>query len=1160
MADNATHSPEYAAAIKAQRQAANPSASRLASANAGSGKTRVLVDRVSRILLQDVPPEKILCLTYTKAAASEMQSRLFKVLGSWSIMGDEDLNAVLTKLMGRVDHDVPLKKARQLFAKALETPEGLKVQTIHAFCERILARFPIEAGILPGFEPIDEAEMKPLRESVRDEIYKVAAENPAGELNQALRILTSAKAEQTLDELFKWMSFSSEKIKLWEQGGGIEALAEFLDIDLPYQGVDELKAYGWDSAPKSQITQAATEMLTSSVKDVERAEQMLASFTIKDSVKAWENYSCVFLNSKQSGPLKSIVTQKAGEFAQLFFSNDPKDGYDSERERVLRLVDKIKSTECLVLTEAFFVIAREFSKRFKASKQARRGLDFSDQIILVRDLLCRSEVSDWIRYKLDGGVEHVLLDEAQDTSPEQWQIINALSEAFEQDSPDRDPKKPRTLFAVGDEKQSIYSFQGAEPERFLGEIQKHSAGDASKEIRMKMSFRSAPQILQFVDQIFVEDKVIQQMFDAESYAPASDLVRHTANRDDTGQIDLWPAVDRPEIAPDKEPWDTSAPVDAMGKFDAREQLAQAIASQIDNWIKNKTPIFDREMGSTRPINAGDVLILVRQRNNFFNAVIRNLKAAGVAVAGADRLKLKDAIVIKDLLSLARFTLLPSDNLSLAELLKSPLFGFDDDALFDVAKRRGDKSLWQALQDKRPAIGGALKEIIGLASLYAPYEFFTRVLDMKDGQGSSLKRRVFARLGLEAKDAVEAFLARALAHQRQSSPSLQHFVQSFAGDEQELKRDMDGGSGEVRVMTVHGSKGLEAPIVFLPDTTQKPTTADAVIKVENGFALAPSANKVPEKLTACKDAAKDKRLQENLRLFYVALTRAESRLIICGYKTGHKKGTVQDGSWYTHAQKAFESLDSSPIDTPFGEGQSFGPGAKAGTVDTKVGHENKASLPPWISSSAPAEGIAKRRVTPSHLLAPLPNQDMPVRSPLSQDSDTRFARGNLIHKLLEILPEFASEKRGVIAAKILASEVGLSDEQREQISDEVFAVLDNPDFANIFAPNSRAEISLAGSAKTLPPDIYLNAQIDRISVTQTHVYIIDYKSNRPPPKTQDGVADIYWGQMAAYRELAKEIYPGREIISALLWTDGPSLMVLDDKRLDAALTQIASLLT
>ena len=326
-----------------------------------------------------------------------MQSRLFKVLGSWSIMGNDGLNEVLSKLMGKADHSVPLKKARQLFAKALETPEGLKVQTIHAFCERILARFPIEAGILPGFEPIDEAEMKPLREAVRDEIYKAAADNPEGDLNKALRVLTSAKAEQTLDELFKWMSFSGEKIKLWEQGGGITALAEFLDIEMPYQSVDALKAYGWDSAPKSQITQAASEMLGSpSSGDVTRAERMLQAFVIKDSVKAWEQYSCVFLTAKQDCAIKSLVTKKAGEFAKLFFSNDPKDGYDSERERVLRLVDKIKATQCLVLTEAFFVIAQDFAKRFKAAKQIRRGLDFSDQINLVRDLLCRNEVSDWV--------------------------------------------------------------------------------------------------------------------------------------------------------------------------------------------------------------------------------------------------------------------------------------------------------------------------------------------------------------------------------------------------------------------------------------------------------------------------------------------------------------------------------------------------------------------------------------------------------------------------------------------------------------------------------------------------------------------------------------------------------------------------------------------
>ena len=1152
-----TDSPEFKAAVKAQRQAANPSATRLASANAGSGKTRVLVDRVSRILLQGVPPEKILCLTYTKAAASEMQSRLFKTLGDWSIWEDDKLNDALETLMGAKDHGVSLKTARQLFAKALETPEGLKVQTIHAFCERILARFPVEAGILPGFEPIDEADMGALLDGVRVEIYKLAAEKPDGPLNQSIRLLTSAKAEQTLETLFKWMAMNEEKIGEWEAAGGIAPLAEYLEVELPLQAVDEIKRLGWERAPQSQITQAANEMLASPSKtDVKRAENLLDVFYIKDPVEAFEQYSKTFLTASGS-PRARLVTKKGGEFAQLFFSNDPEDGYDSERERVLRLIDKIKSTECLVLTLAFLTVAREFTARFKAAKHIRRGLDFSDQIILVRNLLLRSEVSDWISYKLDGGIEHVLLDEAQDTSPEQWQIINSLTETFSQDNPDRKSKYPRTLFAVGDEKQSIYSFQGAEPERFLGEIRRHSGDDESKSIRMRMSFRSAPEILQFVDQIFVENRVIQDMFDAQSYAPASDLIRHTAHRKDHGRVDIWPAVTRPEIEGDKEPWDTS--VNILKENDAREQLAHEIALKIKAWIDKGEPIFDRKLGASRPVQAGDILILVRQRSDFFDAVIRNLKKAGVAVAGADRLKLKDAIAVKDLLSLAKFTLLPSDSLSLAEVLKSPLFGFDDEALFEVAARRNKQSLWRALQAKTPELAKQFSEIMTFASRYAPYEFFTRVLDMSDGEGVSLKRRMFERLGLEAKDAVEAFLARALAHQRQSSPSLQKFVQSFAQDEQELKRDMDGGSGEVRVMTVHGSKGLEAPIVFLPDTTQKPSTPETMIKVVGGFALPPSSAQTPEKLTQCKEAMKAKRLQENLRLFYVAMTRAESRLIICGYKTGQKTGTVAEGSWYQYAQAAFDGLQTQDIETPFGDGLSYGLGASAATEVKESERLKTADLPSWISKPAIPEGRPKRRVTPSHLLAPPPLQDMAVRSPLNPETETRFARGNLIHKLLEILPDAAPSNRQSLAQKILEG-YDLTQEQRHQISDEVFVVLDNPEFSDIFAQGSRAEISLAGSAKTLPPDIYLNAQIDRISVTDDTVYIVDYKSNRPPPITQDGVADIYWGQMAAYRELAREIYPTHKIVSALLWTDGPRLMVLDDKRLDVALTQIASLPT
>ena len=529
------------------------------------------------------------------------------------------------------------------------------------------------------------------------------------------------------------------------------------------------------------------------------------------------------------------------------------------------------------------------------------------------------------------------------------------------------------------------------------------------------------------------------------------------------------------------------------------------------------------------------------------------------MAGADRLKLKDSIVVKDLLSLAKFALLQQDDLSLAEVLKSPLFNYSVEDLFKVSSRR-ERSLWRAVKNRRPETAQTLTDILTYARRFAPYEFFTRVLDMPGESGDSMRGQIYKRLGLEAKDAIEAFLARALAHQREGSPSLAHFVQSFAADEQELKREMDSGSGEVRVMTVHGSKGLEAPIVFLPDTTQLPTKSGPVIKLQSGYAVPTNSKQMPIALTPYKEAMKAKREQEYLRLLYVALTRAESRLVLCGYKHGRGQGSISKKSWYEDMARAFETLESRKIDTPFGDGLSFGFGAKPYVSAEASAPKEVASLPPWINSLAKGAPAPRRKVTPSHLLAPTSQSDMPVRSPLTQAAETRFMRGNLIHKLLEILPEFEGDKRTKVAEKMLAGYKSLSSEKRDEIISEVFAVLNHPEFADIFAPGSRAEISLAGSAKGLPEHLYLNAQIDRISVTDSKVFIVDYKSNRPPPQTQDGVADIYWGQMAAYRELAREIYPSHEIVCALLWTDGPRLMILDDEHLDVALTQIASLPT
>ena len=1149
--------PDYIAAVRAQGQAADPSSTRLASANAGSGKTRVLVNRVSRILLGGAAPETILCLTYTKAAASEMQSRLFETLGGWSILDDDPLREELDKLVGTNKHDLSLKKARQLFAKALETPEGLKVQTIHAFCERILSRFPIEAGILPGFEPLDEAETTLIRDKVRTALYKSAANNDDESLAEALRILTRVKADMTLEGLFKWMSHSVDKIDRWEKGGGVSDLADELGVahDAKLEDLEVIKTQAWAAAPKADLKIAALELTSSTnAKEKTRGQYILDALAETNPEAAFELYAKGVFKENLT-PFGQLGSNNSGPHAQALFGAWNK--IDTpEVARMAAIGQKINGIMCLSMTRAVYTLSLFYVSEFKRVKNERRGLDFNDQVLLVRNLLNRSEVSDWVRYKLDGGIEHILLDEAQDTAPAQWDIIDALASEFDQEQ--RDTPQSRTLFAVGDEKQSIYSFQGAEPEQFLKKIQKYTGGESALSPRMRMSFRSAPEILRFVDQVFVDDKAIQRMFDAQDYPPASDLVRHTAHRGDSGQVDLWPAVNKPEAEDDKAPWDTT-PVDALTKGDAREQLALEIAVQIDQWIKNKEPIYDRKLGHTRAVDAGDILILVRQRNDFFDAVIRNLKGCGVAVAGADRLKLKDSIAVKDLLSLAKFTLLKKDDLSLAEVLKSPLFNYSVENLFDVATGR-KVSLWDAVKTCRPDTAETLNDVLAHSRRYAPYEFFTRVLDMLGASGKSMIWQIYKRLGLESKDAIEAFLARALAHQRLGSPSLAHFVRSFSEDDQELKREMDSGSGEVRVMTVHGSKGLESPIVFLPDTTQLPTKSGPVIPVENGFAIPTDSKKIPAVLMPFKEAMKAKREQEYLRLLYVAMTRAESRLVICGYKHGRGQGSISKKSWYEDMQQAFKGLETQKLETPFGEGLSYGSGAAPVNKTIIESAKVEADLPPWVITPAAPAKKARRHVTPSHLLAPPPHRDMPVRSPLTQASETRFMRGNLIHKLLEILPEFESDKRVSIAEKMLSTYKALEAEQKDQIISEVFAVLNAPEFAEIFAKGSRAEISLAGSAKGLPRDLYLNAQIDRISVTDDKVFIVDYKSNRPPPLTQDGVADIYWGQMAAYRELAREIYPGREIVCALLWTDGPHLMTLDDKRLDMALTQIASLPT
>ncbi|MEM7729263.1 MAG: double-strand break repair helicase AddA [Pseudomonadota bacterium] len=1133
--------------------AADPRRPRMVNANAGSGKTKVLVDRVSRILLQGTAPDRILCLTYTRAAASEMQERLFSTLSEWSVARNDDLEDALRKLYGKPHTEVrpplDIDRVRSLFARALETPEGLKVMTIHAFCERIIARFPIEAGIMPGFAPLDDADARDMLAESRMRLLERAQSD--ADISDALDRLVRLKADATLDQLLYSVARDLDRTQAWIDKGGLEGFRRRagLSHDETARSVAQDAMAAVDRDRVARVFDIADRVWTSPTGKTSLAAYR-AALEEGDPERALAGYASIFLTGSGT-PRKRSMVAKVHEEDPFLDVDGP------ECRRVMTAIETQRAASLAQTSEAILTLGHAMAEDHALAKHQARGLDFNDLIVKTRDLLRRRDVSDWVAYKLDGGVEHVLLDEAQDTSPVQWDIINAITEGFEQDSPDRDAP-PRTFFAVGDPKQSIYRFQGAAPSIFTDSIKTRSGDEG--EVRLRMSFRSAQQVLDAVDALFVDRGGLAAMFDPGSVPEDVELVRHDAHRRDEGLVELWPLAPRSEALEENAPWDTT-PVDQRDDGDPRIVLARAVAEQIAHWIHRREPVFDRKLKRHRPMHAGDVLILVQKRvGGLFDALIKALKEEGLPVAGADRLVLQQAVIVRDLLAITRFVLLPGDCLSLAEALKSPLFGLDDNQLFALCVDRGDQSLWDAVRDRAPNLADHLQAIRDDAAL-APFDFYARLLDRRNPDGLTYREALFGRLGMEAREALEAFLATALDHQQRQAPSLQRFMQAFIADEIEIKRDKDPAGGEVRVMTVHGAKGLEAPVVFLPDTTRIPTpeSGGLIPDGEGGFVLSPSKAESFDLATRLKEADHAEAMREYMRLLYVAMTRAESRLILCGHAHGRKEGGFEEESWYHWFLRTLPHMDgvaefASPFDGQGRQGLRYGARHEPTEDADAPARRVAVQLPDWIDSPAAPEPRRAENASPSGLL----QRDEPVGR---GSGSGRFHRGIVIHRLLELLPDHPPARRAVIAKEIVAGYPDFLESQRAAIIKEVFGVLDNPDFAAVFADGSRAEVSLAGRVGTVRGgEVFLTAQVDRINVMPDAVLLVDYKSNRPPPDRVEDVDETYLAQMAAYRELARAIWPGRKVSCGLLWTDAPRMMWLGDDAMDAALTQVNALPT
>lgn len=1140
-------------AFDPQAIAADPAVNAFVTANAGSGKTKTLIDRVARLLLAGAAPEAILCVTFTKAAAAEMQRRLFETLGGWSVLGDAELAKALEKLEG-AGGSRDLSKARALFARALETPGGLKIQTIHAFCEKLLRRFPLEAGVSPGFTVMDDAAAAALADAARRRTALEAERG--GPIGEAYARFSVALDFQAFETMFRTFEDRRGAIAAYVDrcGGFIETIADIWRVctNSTEQRDPETIAADVMARLDRALWRDIAEVLAAGGKtDIKCAEQLAA--VANDLHARFEDALVPLFTEKGEGtpatwPLKTSGLRNREDLRGRLL--DQQNALEDARAL-------IRAARVAADTSDILLLAWTYTKAYESEKRARGALDFTDLIEHVHHLLTRRADAAWVLFKLDGGVDHILVDEAQDTAPEQWEILRELTGEFFSGagaSGWRTGADERTLFVVGDEKQSIYSFQGADPERLLIETQRYiglieAVGRPAKGVPLTVSYRSTKQVLSFVDALFEAPEMR-----AGVPPPAGeDRVIHRPFRiEHAGCVDLWPLEQ--EIKEDeRDAWDT--PLDVEGAQSANRRLARRIAAEIKALLARGDAIFDKETRTWRPATAGDVLILVRRRKALFEDILRELKHAGLPVAGADRLALSAHIAFDDLLALARFALYPRDELTLAALLKSPFCGLTDNGLYALAYGREKQNLWSLVREHDDAASGFLRWARGEAAR-RPFEFFSRALNYSGADGVSMRARMLTRLGAEAADALDEFLAQVLAAEQRGVNDLEALVADFAALDITVKREMEGAREEVRVMTAHGSKGLEAPIVILPEMALKDSSRGSPLlaTADGGFLWCASSKNDCEASAAARERRKTKDQEEGLRLLYVALTRARDRLILCGRIDARTKLENVAG-WYGAAVAAFDHPEIAPDVRTLGEGDAtfrrYGPDPMR-LPRTEALVAAPTELPTWARHPAAPERPDVRYAAPSLLGE---DEAVAAPSPLARVAGLgRYRRGTIIHRLLQLLPDVASAERPAAARRLLTGERDLTDDQRAEMAAAALAVLDDARFAEVFGPGSRAEVALAGAAKTLPGGLAVSGRVDRLVVLPDRVLVVDFKTNRPAPDRIEDAADAYLVQMAVYAAVLAEVFPGRTIEGALVWTDGPKLMPVPEKVMAEALAR------
>ncbi len=1149
-----------------QARASDPTASAWVSANAGTGKTEVLVKRCLRLFLAGARPESILCLTYTKTAAAAMQNRLLKELAAWATVPTDALREKLQALMGRSPDEVTLRAARRLFALALEARGGLKIYTIHGFCERILQRFPLEADVTPHFKVLDELAQGELRRDAFDRVMARAAKDPDGLLGKALAKITAITSEDyfrsVVDALLKKRA-ELERMVIHHGGGSEWPEAECRALRT---------LLGVGDAEEEALVQDLAELVT----DLELDAALAAFASFAGAAKTDKETEALLraaraaTGDRRVAALREAFLTDKGEPKKTFYCKGFADAEPiiSGALRVAQLkfaglALKLAHLRVAEASAALLALADAIHGEYERAKRADAVLDYDDLILKTSNLLLEVGAGAWVLFKIDGGVDHILVDEAQDTNPAQWSIIERLAEEFFAGV--GASGKLRTLFAVGDEKQSIYSFQGADPVRFgaVGRdfrVRVRAAELIWNEVPLNLSFRSTEPVLEAVDQVFAKAPAARGLT-----SDAATVITHSAHRKgQAGLVELWELETEAKLEPAApfEPWN-----EAGTGARAVDALCARIAALIKHWLASREELEFKG----RPVGAGDILILVRRRDPFTTPMVRALKRAGVPVAGADRMQLLEQLVVQDLVALADVLLMPEDDLALAVVLKSPLFGLDDAALFDLAYDR-KISLWETLKakskdDNRFAEAAErLAAWLGRTDFAPPYEFF---LELLGENGQAMRRRLLNRLGPEAAEALDEFLDLALTYDREAAPSLQGFIDRLRESDIEIKRDMEQERDEVRIMTVHGAKGLQAPIVFLPDTCMTPRPQGPRILPLPRVGLAPgtvshlvwppTGHSDLEALADAKAELRQAEHEEHHRLLYVAMTRACDRLYVCGWQ-GLRKARrgllVRPRRQWTerHPHRSHGRRRQKGVAAQKrieGRGQSRSGEDRGDQVGKPTG---LGGAPPRRSAS---RRNCCRRASDCRPVAA--DGGAAERHPCGRRRPCRHqTRGRIMHTLLQYAAD-GRQRGGRPGGAQFRSAPGadLLPPMRGGDRTRVLAVRRRSEFRAAVRPGSPAEVPLVarlGDGKDavdpLRPDRSARGVDDGLLV-------LDYKTNRPPPSEPDQVARGYISQLAAYRLALRGMFPDLPLRAAIIWTDGPKLMEIPSTLLDAAERRILS---